>query len=110
MIDLELLVADFQAWGSAEGVDTSQFDERIEASRSLAKERQPLEASVASQEDELGSWTKYIDFETNCEADSTARTKTLFERALIPHCLKDELWLKYGSFVVCQRNHICARP
>ncbi|KAG5417301.1 PRP39 [Candida metapsilosis] len=54
--------------------------------------------------EERNAWIEYIDGQISvCEADSDEHqfgyTCNLFERALIPNCFDEELWLKYIKFI-----------
>lgn len=63
--------------------------------------------NLAEVEKQLGSWEKYIDYEIGClqsileekRGNQIENIKSVFERALVPHCYSESLWMKYTKFL-----------
>ena len=48
----------------------------------------------------MQAYQKYIEFEMKQKPVDAFRVRTLYERALVRHCLRPDVWTRYGDYLV----------
>ncbi|KAG0375227.1 RNA-binding protein 4F [Mortierella sp. AD032] len=70
------------------------------ATRKLFSEREAFEQNLVATGGSAEAFTSYLNYEMRPERKHFARTRTLFERAIVVHCLVPTVWIDYVSFLM----------
>lgn len=90
---------------SVEIID-SYFNENFELVQKVTNEKWGFESKITKSDfdfkpltiDELTPWVEYIDYELN--RDDVPSAVSLFERAIVPTCFLNDIWIKYTRFLI----------
>ena len=108
----DLSQIDEYAESHTEEILTQYFNEILHEVQQRASDKWKYESDVKMEYDlepvtngELDKWIRYIDYEENyhkLKDDMTNNVEiiTLYERALVPTCNRQELWMRYNRYLI----------